>query len=257
VKLSVLLEAAIDVARVAGDVALGHFKRGVSPEWKPDGSPVTPGDREAERAAREWLEKRFPQDGILGEEEGLTRGDARRRWILDPIDGTKTFLRRVPLWGTLVAVAEGEEILAGVAYFPAVAELLAAAPGEGCFCNGVKSSVSQVSDLRKATVLATDSEFGETPGYRKPWEALVHQAGISRTWGDCYGYLMVATGRAEAMVDGKMAPWDAACLLPIIEEAGGVLTDWQGRRTAFGGSTIATNRALDVPVRSTLVSRPP
>src|SRR5690349_14469468 len=123
-----LLEAAAEVARVAGDVALSHFRKALSVETKADGSPVTVADRASEQRARDWLAERFPEDGVLGEELGEHLPGARRRWILDPIDGTRTFVRGAPLWGTLVALAEGEEILAGAAYFPAVGELLVAAP---------------------------------------------------------------------------------------------------------------------------------
>jgi histidinol phosphatase-like enzyme (inositol monophosphatase family) len=247
-----LLEAVADVARLAGDIALSHFRTGVAVEWKGDGSPVTVADREAERAAREWVERRFPEDGILGEEHGETRPGAGRRWIVDPIDGTKSFVRGVPLWGTLVGVAEGTSILAGAAYFPAVGEILAAAPGHGCWWNGSSCRVSTVALLRKATVLTTDDRFPDDEGRREGWRALAGQAAVSRTWGDCFGYLLVATGRAEVMVDNKMNPWDAAALLPIISEAGGVFTDWTGARTAFGGSAIATNDELARDVRKLL-----
>ena len=252
-----LLQAAVEVARVAGDTALVHFRRGVVPEIKADGTPVTPGDREAARVAREWIERRFPTDGILGEEEGATRLQAKRRWILDPVDGTKTFLRRVPLWGTLVAVMEGDTVLAGVAYFPAVGELLAAAPGEGCFWNDSRTQVSSISRLEQATVLTTDERFVETPQCRARWQTLASKASLARTWGDCYGYLMVATGRAEAMMDGILSPWDVAALKPIIEEAGGVFTDWAGQRGALGKNAIATNAALADVIRDVLdVARP-
>jgi len=136
---ALLLYAAADVARVAGDVALRHHRANIAVEIKSDGSPVTAADRAAETAARAWIVERFPRDGILGEEFGLERGDAPRRWVLDPIDGTKSFVRGVPLWGTLVAVVEGERVLAGAAYFPAVGEMVAAAPGQGCWWNGVRA----------------------------------------------------------------------------------------------------------------------
>ena len=247
----VLMQAAAEVARVAGAVALGHYRSaGLRVEAKGDGSPVTVADRGAETAAREWIERRFPRDGILGEEFGLTRGEARRRWVLDPIDGTKTFVRGVPLWGTLVAVVEGEQVLAGAAFFPAVDELLAAAPGQGCWWNGTRCRVSDVAALADATVLITDERFPENPERRAPWRDLAARAAVSRTWGDCYGYLLVATGRAEAMADDVMNPWDAAAVQPIIEEAGGVFTDWRGRPTAFGGSAIATNAALAAEIRA-------
>lgn len=245
------MEAAETVARVAGEVALRHYHRGVTVETKGDGTPVSVADREAEEAARRWLEAHFPGDGILGEELGTTRPEARRRWILDPIDGTKTFVRRVPLWGTLVALAEGEKVLAGAAFFPAVDELVVAAHGGGCLWNGKPARVSGIATLSAAAVLATDARMG-SPAQLSGLEALSSRAGLVRTWGDCYGYLLVATGRAEAMVDSVMAPWDAAALQPIIEEAGGVFTDWSGRRTAFGGSSVATNAALAAEVRTAL-----
>src|SRR5712692_4050524 len=153
---STLMQAVAEVARRAGDVALSHFRKSLTIETKRDGTPVTVADREAESCARQWIEARFPEDGILGEEHGVHLPNAKRRWILDPIDGTKTFVRGVPLWGTLVAVAQGEEILAGAAYFPAVSEALVAAPGHGCWWSGARCSVSTISDLRSATVLVTD-----------------------------------------------------------------------------------------------------
>ena len=241
-----------DVAKLAGDIALRHFRAGVNVEWKSDGSPVTVADREAERAARDWIERRFPHDGIVGEEHGTSRVDARRRWIIDPIDGTKTFVRGVPLWGTLVAVALGDEVLAGAAYFPPVGEIIVAAPGEGCWWNDQRCGVSSVRELGAATVLTTDERFTKTPQYEAPWRNLAAASMVSRTWGDCYGYLLVATGRAEVMTDGIVGPWDTAPFLPIIEEAGGVFTDWEGTRTAFGKSAIATNAALADEVRRRL-----
>ncbi len=247
-----LMQAAEEVARKSGDVALGFFRQGIQVDTKGDGTPVTVADQTAEKTARAWIESYFPEDGILGEEFGETRPGAKRRWILDPIDGTKTFIRGVPLWGTLVAVAEGERILAGAAYFPPVGDMLVAAPGQGCWWNGKRSRVSQEASLSKAVVLSTDERFLVHPERGEKWRALAKQVAISRTWGDCYGYLLVATGRAEAMIDEVLSPWDAAALQPIIEEAGGVFTDWTGTRTSFGGNAIATNAALAAPVRELL-----
>lgn len=247
--MQALLEAAQVVARAAGDVAHAHYRTALTVEAKGDGSPVTIADREAERAARDWLAQRFPDDGILGEEFGVREGRSGRRWLLDPIDGTKSFVRGVPLWGTLVAVAEGDHVLAGAAYFPAVDEIVAAAPGEGCWWNGRRAHVSEVSTLAGATALVTDDRTFATPALAGAWHALAAQVGVARGWGDCFGYLLVATGRAEVMVDPVINPWDAACFLPIIEEAGGVFTDLTGHRTAFGGHAIATNAALATAAR--------
>ena len=250
--LSSLLEAVADVAQVAGDTAMQWFGRGVAVETKGDGSPVTIADRSAEEAARAWITTRFPQDGVQGEEFPPIRPDAKRQWIIDPIDGTKAFVRGVPLWGALVAVCEGDDVLAGAACFPAVRELVNAAPGEGCWWNGARAQVSTVASLAEATVLITDERFAERPTRGARWRRLAHEAGVARTWGDCYGYLLLATGRAEVMVDDIVNPWDAAALYPVITEAGGVFTSWKGVSTAFGGDVIATNAALAAVVREQL-----
>ncbi|MDQ3699130.1 MAG: histidinol phosphate phosphatase [Gemmatimonadota bacterium] len=248
-----LLEAVQEVAQVAGNVAARHFRTRLTVERKLDGSEVTIADREAERSAREWIEARFSEDGIVGEELDAVREGAHRRWLLDPIDGTATFVRGAPLWGTLVAVVEGDQVLAGAAYFPVVQEVIAAAPGEGCWWNGARCMVSPVNNVADATVLTTDERFrARDPERRAGWLALAELAAVSRTWGDCFGYLMVATGRAEVMVDPVLSPWDSAVLLPIIEEAGGVFTDWDGARTAFGGSAVATNRGVAEEARRLL-----
>jgi histidinol-phosphatase len=250
-----LMEAAAEVARICGRIALTHFKKGIAVEIKRDGTPVTAADRDAERAARLWIEQQFPKDGILGEEHGVVRPEAPRRWILDPIDGTKTFVRGVPLWGTLVGVAAGEQMLAGAAFFPAVEEQLVAAPGQGCYWNGRRCHVSTLSEVEKATVLVTDDRFPTHPARGERWRKLAARAAISRTWGDCYGYLLVATGRAEVMADELLSPWDAAALLPIIQEAGGSFTDWTGKVTAFGAGGLATNAQLSDAVRRELLDR--
>lgn len=247
-----LLQAATDVAELAARTAMQWYRTGITVETKGDGSPVTIADRSAEEAARAWLSARFPDDGILGEEFGLDRPDARRRWILDPIDGTKAFVRGVPLWGTLVACCEGETVLAGAMCFPALDEVIAAAPGEGCWWNGHRTHVSTVATLEAATALITDERFLERPHRAPLWQALASQVAVSRTWGDCAGYLYLATGRAEIMVDDIVNPWDSAALYPIITEAGGVFTSWDGRDTAFGGSVIATNAGVAKATRALL-----
>ncbi len=257
-----LMEAAAEVAQIAGRHAMRWYRApvGVDVDIKADGSPVTVADRESELLARKWISERFPKDGIIGEEFDPVHPDARRKWIIDPIDGTKAFVRGVPLWGTLVACCDGETVLAGAAFFPAVDELACAAPGEGCWWNGVLAHVSTVSDLARATALTTDDRFPErtlptgqsSSGRARKWSSLAASVGVARTWGDCYGYLLVATGRADIMVDDIVNPWDAAALQPIVEEAGGVFTGWNGVRTAFSDSAIATNAALARPVREYL-----
>ncbi len=250
------LDAVAELASLAGDFAMSYYGKELAVDVKQDGSPVTIADRGAEERARAWIEQRFPDDGILGEEFGDVRPDARRRWIIDPIDGTKSFVRSVPLWGTLIAVTEGESVLAGCAYFPAVAETIVAGLGEGCFWNGARCSVSSQGTIANATVVITDDRFAGRPDRAAAWRRLASGAGVVRTWGDCYGYLLLATGRADVMVDDIVSPWDSAALYPIVTEAGGSFTDWRGRSTAFGGDVIATNFALAQPVRDILVQIP-
>ena len=247
-----LLQAVADVARLAGATALPYFGMPLVAESKPDGSPVTVADRNAERAAREWITERFPSDGILGEEFGALRPDAERQWIIDPIDGTKSFIRGVPLWGSLVAVTNGERVLAGAACLPALDEIVVAAIGEGAWWNDVRCHVSDVRTLADATITTTDERFLEHPRHGDRWRALAPQVSVARSWGDCFGYVMVATGRAEAMVDPVLSAWDAAPFLPIVVEAGGVFTDWSGRASVRGGSAIATNQALAREIRAAL-----
>jgi histidinol-phosphatase len=184
---SLLLQAVSELATLTGAEAARHFRRGVTVETKGDGSPVTIADRAAESVARAWIQQRFPEDGILGEEFGLERPDAPRRWVLDPIDGTKSFIHGVPLWGTLVAVVAGEAVLAGAIAAPASDELVAAARGEGAWFNGQRTYVSTTNDLAAATLLTTDDRFPNRPQRRARWQQLADQTRIARTWGDCYG----------------------------------------------------------------------
>ena len=247
-----LLQAVAEVARLTGQTALSHYRKSIEVETKGDGSPVTIADRAAEQTARSWIADRFPNDAILGEEFGALGDEKARRWIIDPIDGTKTFVRGVPLWGTLVGVARGEDVLAGAIYCPAVEEMVVAAVGEGCWWNDSRSRVSECRDLAKATVLSTDDRFPKHPERGARWRALAADAVVARTWGDCYGYLLVATGRAEMMVDNLMSPWDAVALVPVVREAGGEFSDWDGRVTAFGNGAMATNGHLAASLRERL-----
>lgn len=249
---ALLLEAVADVARVAGDVALRYFKTGLTVDTKGDGSPVTVADRTAEHEAREWIAARFPGDAVLGEEYGFSGDTRKRRWFIDPIDGTKTFVRGVPLWGTMIAVAQDDLVIAGAIYCPAVDELVAAAVGCGCWFNGSRCEVSKVAALEESTILVTDARFPYNPHRAERWKALGGQVAVARTWGDCYGYVQVATGRAELMVDDKLSPWDAASLIPIIREAGGVYTDWRGGHDVDGGDGVASNAVLSRPLREAL-----
>ena len=247
-----LLQAVSEVARLTGKVALSHFRTRLDVETKRDGSPVTIADRAAEETARTWITARFPGDAILGEEFGSEGNPAARRWFIDPIDGTKTFIRGVPLWGTLIGVVSGETVLAGAVYCPAVDEIVVAAVSAGCWWNDARCRVSEQTELARSTLLSTDVRFVTQPERAARWSALASEAAVARTWGDCYGYLLVATGRAELMVDNLMSPWDSAALIPVIRESGGEFSDWDGRITPFGNGAMATNGAMAALLRARL-----
>src|ERR1044072_7999092 len=243
-ELNELLQFAVELGRGAGDITLEYFRKSPETETKSDGSYVTIADRHAESYLREEIAKRFPDDGVLGEEESESPGRSGRRWIVDPIDGTFAFVHGVPFYGVLIALEIDGEMSVGVINIPALNEIVAAAKGAGWFLNDTPARVSNVNKLEDALLLATDFNACERHGLGPAAERLQARARTSRTWGDCYGYVLVATGRAEVMLDPVMNLWDCAPLLPILEEAGGTFTDWRGERTVNGGNAIATNGLL-------------
>ena len=243
-ELKELLDFAVSLSRGAGDISLQYFRKRPETSTKADGSYVTIADRQAEEYLRKQIAERFPDDGVLGEEQGETRGRSGRRWIVDPIDGTFAFVHGVPFYGVLIALEIDGEMVAGVINIPALGEIVSAAKGLGCFFNGEPTRVSGTEKLADALLLSTDFSSCARYGFGRAAELLQARARASRTWGDCYGYVLVATGRADVMLDPVMNLWDCAPLLPIMEEAGGSFTDWHGVRTAAGGNAIATNGIL-------------
>jgi histidinol-phosphatase len=249
-----LLDFAVEVAWRAGRATLPYYQTRLAARTKDDDTPVTDADHAADRTARELIEARYPADGILSEELGAVREGADRRWILDPIDGTRSFLRGVPFYGVLLALEIDGEAAIGVMHFPALDETVYAARSEGCWWNGRRALVSEKTRLDDALLVTTDAEQIERCGLGSGWSRLRSRAGLWRTWGDCYGYALVATGRAEAMFDPQLALWDAAALGPIIEEAGGVLTNAAGEAAYPIDSAIATNTGLAREVRELLLN---
>lgn len=243
-QLRALLDFAQELAYQAGKVTLAYFGTGLVPELKADHTPVTVADRQAEERLRAMIGAQFPEHGILGEEYGETNAGAAYRWILDPIDGTKSFVQGVPLYGVLVGLEHGGESVLGVCYLPALGEMVAAARGEGCTLNGRRTQVSSVASLDQAVLLSSDAESFAEYDRAAAYDALRSRTRFTRTWGDCYGHMLVATGRAEIMLDPVLNVWDCAALLPILQEAGGTFTDWQGKATIHGASGISTNGLL-------------
>lgn len=240
-----LVDLAVDIAWIAGRITLEHFQTGVAHDLKADASPVTIADRKAETSMRDAIGARYPEHAVIGEEFGRTGPDgARYEWILDPIDGTLSFISGVPIYGVMVAVVREGEPVAGVVNLPALGELVAAATGEGCFWNGRRARVSSTARLADALVVCTDvtamARFGRGDAYARVSAA----SRMQRTWGDCYGHILVATGRADVMLDPIMNVWDTAALAPILAEAGGTFTDWAGTPTHTAPEAVSTNGAL-------------
>jgi histidinol phosphatase-like enzyme (inositol monophosphatase family) len=236
-----LRDFAADLAWQAGKLTLHYFQTGITPEFKADASPVTIADRASERLMRELIESRYPTHSILGEEEGETRPGATYRWILDPIDGTKTFVHGVPLYAVLVGLQRDGEPIVGAINVPALGDLLVAAQGQGCAWNGRRARVSTVDSLSDSLLLCTDVESMARHGRAGAYRRLAAASKMQRSWGDAYGYVLVATGRAEVMLDPIVSIWDCAAILPVLQEAGGTATNWSGRTMIDGGELIGTN----------------
>jgi histidinol-phosphatase len=241
------LELAVDAARRAGNVTLEYFRSDdLAVERKEDDSPVTAADRRAEETLRGLIGEAFPHDGVLGEEFPEQPGTSGFRWIIDPIDGTKSFIHGVPLYGVLIGVEHEGRCVLGVVRIPALDECIYAAEGQGAWYfvghnRPTPARVSKRQPLSKALFVTSEvTSFDET-GSRAIYNRLESAARLTRTWGDCYGYLMVATGRADLMVDPVVKPWDAAPMIPILQEAGGTLTDWTGQPNIYTGNAVATN----------------
>ena len=250
-QLQPLLEFATEVAYDAGRLTLGYFGRsaeGLGLEYKDDASPVTLADREAETLIRRRVGARYPEHAIVGEEFGEDAKDAVKdathRWLVDPIDGTKAFVRGVPLYGVLLGLEVEGRVEVGVAYFPALDELCAAASGLGCTLNGRPARVSDKKNLADSTVGFTDVASFAAYGRADAWKRIAAAAYDRRGWSDAYGHMLVATGRMEAMFDPVMNAWDCGPFPVLLREAGGYFGDWSGRETVYGEEGLSTTAAL-------------
>ncbi len=244
-----LMREARDLALEAGEITQRWFRGAdIGLEWKSDGTPVTAADKAAERFLREQIGRRHAADAVLGEEEGDTAGTSGRRWIIDPIDGTKAFTRGVPLYTNLLAVEDEHGIAVGVINVPALGEIVYAGRGLGCFVISGTSrgtSAAHETPARVSTVADPERAVLTTSGYDYWTETMLMAARRSgftmRTWGDGYGYVLVATGRVEVMVDPYANPWDLAPMPVILGEAGGTLSSLSGVSGWTHGSGVGSN----------------
>jgi histidinol-phosphatase len=236
------------LADAAGVVIRPYFRRAIEVvdkgklAGKTAFDPVTEADRNAETAIRLLIKERYPNDGILGEEHGRDEGTSGRVWILDPIDGTRAFITARHTWGTLIALCDGDKPVLGVIDQPVLRERFIGYPGTATFASpeGTKPlSARACPDLASAVVSTTHPWGYFDPKQRAAFENLCNKARMSYFGGDCYGYALLAMGFIDVIAEGRLAPWDVAALIPVIENAGGIVTDWKGNRFSNGGSVLA------------------
>jgi histidinol-phosphatase len=236
------VEAAVTAARAAGEIALRYFRTALEIETKTDRSPVTEADRACERRIMEILRQRFADYGFLGEEFGEESRAASKRWIIDPIDGTKSFVRGIPFFATLIGLEEEGEITLGVVHAPATGELLYAARGEGAYDDrGGRLRVSRVGALSEAMVSFGGMAIFQRSGHWRAFERICAASARQRGYGDYLGSTAVIRGWSEALLELDVKPWDLAPLKILVEEAGGRFSDFSGRSTIYGGSAVVTN----------------
>lgn len=234
-----------ETAYQAGKLTLEYFQTGIKPDMKADNSPVTIADKKTEEFIRLRIEEKFPGHMIVGEEFGESENEtSSHRWYIDPIDGTKSFVRGIPFYTVLIGLEIEGVVRAGAAYSPALDEMVAAATNEGCWWNGREAHVSEVSKLSQGNVV-----FGDVRNFRKykregAWERIKQSAYLISAFGDAYGHILVATGRAELMLDPIMSDWDCGPFPVILSEAGGYFGDWQGKSTIHAKEAISTTKTL-------------
>jgi histidinol-phosphatase len=238
-----LLAVAVEAARAAGEVALKYYHGGFDVVLKPDDTPVTQADREGEQVIREIVGRAFPDHGFLGEEFGAD-GSREVRWIIDPIDGTKNFVRHIPFWAVLIGFEEHGAVGAGVILNPVTGELLTARKGGGAFVNGERVRVSDSTELRDAFLVHAGLGLVRPTRYWEGMVRLIDATSRQRGFGDYYGYALVAEGKAEIYAELDLRPWDLAAAKIIVEEAGGRFTDLEGHETIYSGTALATNGRL-------------
>lgn len=237
-------EAAMEAAHRAGRHAMRYFDAGVNVEWKKNETPVTVADREAEAILKEDLLEEFPEDGFLGEESGETPGTSGFRWIVDPIDGTRSFVRGIPIWATIVGLEYKDEQISGICFIPPMNQMYRALRGDGAYRDDRPLKVSTVDKLEEAQVFYSGINWFIKGPCRDSFLELVSRTQRQRGFGDFYGFMLVAQGSGELMVDYGVSAWDVAGIKPIVEEAGGVFTDWDNKPTIHRPDVLVSNGKL-------------
>jgi len=246
------LDAGRSIARQAGEIALRYYRTGLTFEAKSDDSPVTRADRECEQFIARELERAFPDDGLLGEEGALKPSRSGRRWIIDPIDGTRDFVRGNPAWANLIGLEADGEVVAGFANMPALGELFTASRGGGAFVNGQRIRASSIDSVAEAVLCFDSFSSAARQPFASHLLAWMELFWGVRCMGGCMDALMVARGQAEIWIETGGKPWDFAPLKIIAEEAGARFFDFEGRATIYGGNCVICAPGLEETVRQFL-----
>jgi histidinol-phosphatase len=249
-------ELAVEAARKAGDLARAYYETTFDIETKADDSPVTIADRQAEQLIRSLVAQHFPDDGFLGEEYGDQPGGSGFRWVIDPIDGTRSFVRHIPIWGTLIGLEYKGEQVAGVAYAPVLGQVYRALRGDGAFMNDRRIRVSPVAKLGDSLMCYSSLNWFAKVKREAAFLELVRKTQRQRGFGDFYGFCLVAEGACDFMIDHGVHEWDVSALKAIVEEAGGRFTDWAGTPTTTTPDVLASNGALHDDVLAILRANP-
>lgn len=253
-ELACYLSFAQELADAAGAQVLPYFRSAYEVENKDEGrfDPVTTADRAAERAMRELIAQRYPDDGILGEEEERLVGRSGRHWVLDPIDGTRAFITGLPLWGVLVALNDGIRPRLGVVDQPFTRERFAG-NGAQAWLNGHAIRCRPCERLEQASIMSTSPENFANAGHQESFRRAAGRARMTRYGGDCYAFCMVALGQLDAVIEPVLKPYDIQALIPIIEGAGGVVSTWDGGDAQDGGAVVVSgDRRLHEQILATL-----
>lgn len=248
-------EAGIELAQKAAKIAMGYYETALDIEWKHDESPVTIADREAEKFLRNSLKQYFKQDGFLGEEYDDESGDSGYRWIIDPIDGTRNFVRGIPIWATLLGLEYKGEMQAGITVAPGLNQTYRALRGDGAFRNDIKINVSNINSLSSSQLFYSSISWFVKAGMEKEFLALASATEKQRGFGDFYGFVLVAQGAGEIMIEHGVHAWDVASIIPLIEEAGGKFSDWKGNKSIYAPDVLVTNGILHQQILDRLANK--
>lgn len=248
-------DAGIELAQKAAKIAMGYYETALDIEWKHDESPVTIADREAEKFLRNSLKQYFKHDGFLGEEYDDEPGDSGYRWIIDPIDGTRNFVRGIPIWATLLGLEYKGEMLAGITVAPGLHQTYRALRGDGAFRNDIKINVSNINSLSSSQLFYSSISWFVKAGMEKEFLALASATEKQRGFGDFYGFVLVAQGAGEIMIEHGVHAWDVAAIIPLIEEAGGKFSDWKGNKSIYAPDVLVTNGILHQQILDRLANK--